>query len=135
MSLKSTILVWLAVLPVMVVNGIVREAVLVRVFGRVASDILSAVFGILIVLGVTGFFLRRVSNASMATLVRTSLVWLALTVVFEFLFGHYVDKKAWSELVANYELWNGRTWPLVLAALVLSPFVWVRPNRNDAGAV
>ena len=54
-----------------------------------------------------------------------------LTVLFELLFGHYVDHKSWAELAANYALWNGRLWPIVLAVLAFTPFVWGRWSLED----
>lgn len=57
------------------------------------------------------------------------MIWTTLTVAFEFIFGHYVDRKSWSELAANYAIWNGRLWPLVLLSLILAPFIWTRRRR------
>jgi len=57
------------------------------------------------------------------------VIWTTLTVAFEFIFGHYVDRKSWSELAANYAIWNGRLWPLVLLSLILAPFIWTRRRR------
>src|SRR5918997_1781576 len=48
--------------------------------------------------------------------------WLVLTVLFEFGFGRGVDGKSWSDLLADYNLAEGRLWPLVLAWLALGPF-------------
>ena len=41
-------------------------------------------------------------------------VWFGLTVAFEFSFGRLVAKRAWEELITDYNLAEGRTWPLVL---------------------
>jgi hypothetical protein len=49
--------------------------------------------------------------------------WLALTVGFEFVFGRLVAKASWDELLADYNLARGRTWPLVLAWIGLGPWV------------
>ena len=62
----------------------------------------------------------------MARLVRVSAILVALTVVFEFVFGHWVDEKSWAELAGNYAIWNGKLWPLVLASLAIAPFLWGR---------
>jgi hypothetical protein len=49
--------------------------------------------------------------------------WLALTVAFEFTFRRRVAKLSWRELLADYKLAAGRTWPLVLAWLAFGPEV------------
>lgn len=132
MTLRRTLLVWLLILPLMIANGILRERALVPSLGRRGADLASALFGIAIILSVTRPFLRRASDRSLRALATVSVVWLLLTVAFEFLFGHYVDGKSWSELAENYALWRGALWPLVLASLVAAPFLWGRrgsPSR------
>jgi hypothetical protein len=49
--------------------------------------------------------------------------WVALTVAFEFGFGHYVAGNSWDELLADYDVPNGRLWPLVLVWLGIGPLV------------
>jgi hypothetical protein len=136
MTLERTLGVWLVILPLMIANGIFREAVLVPWFGRGTADLASAALGIVIILAVTRPFLRRASDRSYRALARISVLWLGLTVAFEFFFGHYVDGKPWPELLANYAIWRGNLWPLVLASLVAAPFLWGRSagvsNRSTA---
>jgi hypothetical protein len=47
--------------------------------------------------------------------------WRTLTVAFEFGFGRLIARKPWRELLADYNLARGRTWPLVLAWLAVGP--------------
>lgn len=47
--------------------------------------------------------------------------WLALTVLFEFGFGHYVDGKSWSKLLENYDLTDGHIWILTLIWIAVGP--------------
>lgn len=129
MSLARTLGVWLLILPLMVANGIFRETVLVPSLGRGQSDVASAAIGIAIILLVTMPFLHRARDRSAGALARVSAIWLVLTVAFEFLFGHYVDHKSLTELAENYAIWRGKLWPLVLASLVLAPFIWGRARR------
>lgn len=64
---------------------------------------------------------------------RIGVVWLALTLAFEFSFGRFVDHKTWSELFHDYNLLRGRTWPLVLAFLTAPPLL-ARTLRRRTGA-
>ena len=54
------------------------------------------------------------------------LIWLALTVVFEFLFGHYVVGHPWSRLLHDYNILQGRVWALVLIWTAVVPYVIYR---------
>jgi hypothetical protein len=57
--------------------------------------------------------------------------WLALTVAFEFGFGRLVAKQSWDELLADYDVAEGRTWPFVLAWIAAGPAA-VRALRGPA---
>ena len=48
-------------------------------------------------------------------------VWVAATIVFEFTFGHWVMGHSWSYLLADYNLFAGRLWTLVLASVAVAP--------------
>lgn len=52
---------------------------------------------------------------------RIGLMWLLLTVGFEFLFFHYIAGKPWEELLNDYNLAQGRLWVLVLLTLAIGP--------------
>jgi hypothetical protein len=51
---------------------------------------------------------------------------MALTVAFEFLFFHYVGGEPWPELLANYDLSEGRLWPLILLWVAVAPYLFYR---------
>ena len=108
----------------MIVNGALRELVLVTVLGRTLADIASAVTGIAIILLATRWLFPPLGDVSTQGLLMISVGLMALTVIFEFTFGHYVDHKSWADLRANYALWRGRLWPIVLLVLGLTPFIW-----------
>lgn len=41
-------------------------------------------------------------------------MWMILTVVFEFSFGHYVVGGSWSKLLSDYNILDGRVWSLFI---------------------
>jgi hypothetical protein len=48
-------------------------------------------------------------------------MWVILTVVFEFLAGHYLFENSWDRLIADYNMVRGRVWVLVLFASFFAP--------------
>jgi hypothetical protein len=52
------------------------------------------------------------------------LVWLALTITFEFLFGHYVAGHSWVKLLEDYNVLAGRLWVVVLIWITLAPLIF-----------
>lgn len=126
MSFTRLLKAWLIILPFMIMNGIFRELVVKQLVPASVADAIGVALGIAIILVITRFTLRPLAGKSDSQLVRASLTLVTLTVAFEFVFGHYVDRKSWSELLANYEIWNGRLWPLVVGMLAFTPFLWGR---------
>jgi branched-subunit amino acid ABC-type transport system permease component len=117
---------WLIILPFMIVNGLVRELIIKQFVSPSVAEAISAAMGLAIIVAVTRFTLRPLAGKPTAGLIRASITLVLLTLVFEFAFGHYVDRRSWSELLANYEIWNGRLWPIVLATIAFAPFLWGR---------
>ena len=64
---------------------------------------------------------RRWPIPTAGTATGIGVTWAALTVAFEFGFGHYVAKQSWDTLLADYHLRRGRLWPLVLVATAAAP--------------
>lgn len=62
----------------------------------------------------------------LADAIAIGLLWVVLTVAFEFGFGHYGAHKPWPELLADYKLARGRIWVLVLVTIVAAPYVTAR---------
>ena len=49
------------------------------------------------------------------------IAWVALSVAFEFLAGHYVFGNSWERLFADYNVFRGRIWIMVLVANLFAP--------------
>lgn len=133
MSIRRVLGTWLLLAVTMSANGVFRELVLRPALGS-RADILSAVLGVAIIVLITRWLLRASAPLPVASLAFVSALLVILTVAFEFLLGHYVDRKSWSELAASYAFWRGQLWPLVLAVVALMPFLWgrrwTRPGRS-----
>jgi hypothetical protein len=53
-------------------------------------------------------------------------IWVALTLGFEFLAGHFLFRNPWSQLLEDYNVVRGRIWVLVLVTIALAPRVCAR---------
>jgi hypothetical protein len=122
--------VWLIMAVAMSVSGITRELVFKRVMSDGAANALSAVIGIGLIALITSIGFRAIDGATVADLLRLSGALVVATVLFEATLGVFVDQKSWSELLEHYNLFRGELWPLVLAWLAVTPFVWARWARQ-----
>jgi hypothetical protein len=109
-------------------NGIAREATYGKVLGERAAHQVSTATAIAAFAAYFNLLQRRFPLPSAEDARRAGLAWLALTVVFEFGFGRLVAKQSWRQLLADYNLAAGRTWPLVLAWIAIGPTV-IRARR------
>ena len=69
------------------------------------------------------------SRSILPTLLIACLLWLAMTLGFEFGAGHFLFKKPWTELLLDYNLSKGRIWVLVPVVTVLAPW-WMARLRG-----
>ena len=118
------LLAWLLLAVVAIANGILRQATYGMFLSELAAHQISTLTGIVFT-GIVVWLLSRVWPLHSARMAWTiGLVWLALTIAFEFGFGHYVADHSWSRLLADYDLSQGRLWTLFLAWIAVSPWVF-----------
>lgn len=125
---------WVAAWPggavIGVANGILRELT----FGKRLSEVAAhQVSGATAVIGFGLYFMALQCRWPLRTrseALRVGAAWLALTVGFEFSFGRLVARQSWEDLLRDYDLAHGRTWPLVLAWIAAGPAVVSAPRRS-----
>ena len=91
---------------------------------ELAAHQLSTVIG-LCVFGVffwylTGFFPLESSGQALGI----GVMWLVFTILFEFVFGHFVMGHSWHKLFADYNIFEGRLWSLVLVWTFIGPYIF-----------
>jgi hypothetical protein len=107
--LLKYVLAWVPMVLIAIGNAAIREASYRRFMGELRAHQLSTLIAI-ILFGVYIWALTRVwPIQSSAQALTIGLIWLGLTVVFEFVFGHYVMANSWERLFHDYNLsaWRG----------------------------
>ncbi len=120
------LIAWFVMLIVSVINGALRDFTYGRHLPELLAHQLSTLGGMLLLGAVIHFFVRRWPPASARQALSIGLFWVSLTVAFEFLFFHYAGGHSWAELLANYDLSEGRLWPLLLAWITFAPYLFAR---------
>jgi hypothetical protein len=114
---------WLGGAVIGVANGALREATYGKSLSTRAAHQVS---GLTAVAGFATYFWALERRRPIATAREAAFIgaiWLGLTVAFEFGFGRAVAKQSWDDLLAEYDLAEGRTWPLVLGWIAAGPAV------------
>jgi hypothetical protein len=115
---------WIGMVIIAIMNGVIRDALYAKSLGDLRAHQISTFT--LIVLSALYLWLLglawKIPSPNLA--ITIGLIWLGLTVAFEFLFGHYVVKQPWARLIQDYNLLKGRIWILVLIWITIAPYVF-----------
>jgi hypothetical protein len=84
--------------------GAFRVAVVAPRLSAFGTEVVGALLGIAVILILTGRFIRSLERPTLGTLAGIGLLWLGLTVAFEFGFFHYVGGRTWASLVRQYDI-------------------------------
>jgi len=125
---------WIAMLLVAMTNGLVRDLTYGRQMDALLAHQLSTLSGCVLLGGVIRFFVRRWPPASSRQALAAGLGWMVTTIAFEFVFFHFVGGHSWAALLANYNLFAGRVWVLLLLWIAIAPAVFFRlqaPKRSS----
>jgi hypothetical protein len=133
MSLRA-VAVWSAMVPIAIANGAMREILIVPAAGQAAGHLISTIMLCSAILLVTWMTIGWMRPANLRDAAWIGIGWLALTLAFEFLAGHYVFGTPWYRLVADYNLAEGRVWILVPITTALAPWLTGRARHLFAAA-
>lgn len=124
--LKS-MLVWAGIIPLAILNGGLREAVLIPALGNIAlpvSGILLAMMAFIL----SYLSLPRLGAGTQRTYIQMGAVWLCATVVFEFVLG-LATGEAFSGLLAAYNIFTGNLWSLVVLFIGCTPWLTAKAKH------
>lgn len=119
--IRAALLAWLAMLPLAVANGALRDLTYGRRLPEPVANRISCLTASLAFLLFALAWGRLHPLEGLGQALAVGLLWVGLTVAFEFLAGRFLSKRSWASLAAEYDLAAGRLWLLVLATLGLSP--------------
>ena len=117
--------IWVVFLILAIVNAIVRESIYAPRLGEDLGHAVSSIIAIIYTLAITYWFTDRIKADVIGTdLLWIGVLWLILTIIFEFGFGHYIMGRSWDYLLADYNILKGRLWSLVLLTMLIAPPLW-----------
>ena len=130
MLLNRIVLIYTAFWLVLSVIGVLNGTLRVYSYGKYMDELtahqLSTVTGIILT-GIAVWLINLrwgIQSSGQALLI--GIIWLILTILFEFIFGHYVVGHPWSRLFHDYNLLEGRIWALMLVWITAAPYVVYR---------
>jgi hypothetical protein len=123
---RRSLVVWLLMLGGASVNGALRETLLIPTTGVLAGRAISTLILSLLVVLLTYLTIRWICPRSSREAWSIGGLWVALTLGFEFLGGHFLFGNSWSQLLEEYNVLQGRIWVLVLITIAIAPALCAR---------
>lgn len=120
-TVRRWLLAWVGAPILAIVNGAARELVYKDQVGESTANQIS-VAPLIVLLALYFWMLqRRWPLATTRHALSIGAVWVALSVLFEFGFGHYVEGDSWADLLENYDVAAGNLWILILVWIAAGP--------------
>lgn len=117
---------WTGMVVLAILNGTVREKSYGRFIQELYAHQLSTLTGLILfglyIWALTGIY--PIESSSQAYLIGG--MWFIMTILFEFIFGHFIMGHPWMKLLHDYNLLQGRLWLLVLIWTAIAPYVFYR---------
>lgn len=120
------LLVWLVIIIAESVNGTLRTLYLAPVIGDFPARRIGVFVAMAIIFVITLAFARWMGARTRTHLLGIGLLWVVLTVIFEFALGRAVFHYDWSRILGDYDLSRGGLMVFGLLAMVFTPLVAAR---------
>lgn len=120
------LLAWIPLVFIAIANGLLREHFIALYLKELPAHQVSTATGLILFSIYMWITLKTWTPNSALQALGVGLMWLGLTVAFEFLFGHYVVGHTWSRLLQDYNILAGRLWVLVLIWVTLAPSIFYK---------
>lgn len=126
----KTSLIWLMIALLAIINGIFRESILVSAMDQSMAIAVSGLTLSLIIFMVTYVSFPLFGKHHALTYFFIGVQWVVMTLLFEFLFGHYVLDKPWFSILQVFNIVKGDPMLLVLFVSLFSPLLVARIKNN-----
>lgn len=115
--------VWFLLVAAAIFNGTLRVGLLAPAAGERAAHLLSTLLLCVLLLLIARMTMGWIRAGGHVRWTGIGALWLAMTLAFEFLAGHFLFGAGWDRLLADYDIAAGRIWILVLLTTFLAPRV------------
>ena len=120
--LFKSILLWLSMFPLAILNGALRDKVIAPLIGMGYAKPLSGLTLCLLIFIVSLIFISKLGKGSRKDYVLMGLLWLLLTIIFETAMGLSLG-NSYEEIVSAYNITTGDLWLLVVLFVGILPYL------------
>jgi len=126
--IKKSILIWLSIIPLAVLNGGLRDFFLTPRLGESYAQPVSGIILCLLIFIVSFIFIPRTGKGEQKMYWKIGFLWVALTLVFETILGLAVGNSL-GELLKSYDIRTGNIWSVVVLFTGIAPWLIAKIKR------
>ncbi len=120
------LLAWFAMLLLAVANGALRQMTFGKNMTELHAHQLSTLIGSVIIGAFIWVVIRQWPPGSNRRALAIGVFWLILTVAFEFFMGLVLAGRPLDQVLADYDVFQGRVWIFFLIWLTFAPLLFHR---------
>ena len=124
--MRRYVLAWVAMLGIAIANGALRQTTFGKVLPELRAHQLSTLIGAVVIGAFIWVVIQRWPPSSSREAIAIGLVWVSLTVAFEFFMGLVLLQRPLTQVLADYNVFAGRVWVLFLLWLTVAPWLFFR---------
>lgn len=113
-----SILIWIMLIPIAILNGGFREYILVKL-GVLARPLSGIILSVCIFV-VAYFLVPKIKNCVKRDYIIFGVIWFILTNLFD-LVAYIKDGGGFADLLQSYNILTGNTWLIVVLTALLAP--------------
>lgn len=118
---RRWLVAWVGAPVLAIVNGAARELAYKDQVGESTANQISVAPLIALLALYFWVLQRRWPLATTRDALSIGAIWAALSVLFEFGFGHYVEGDSWADLLRTYDVTAGNLWILIPLWIAAGP--------------
>ena len=120
--LLKSIFIWILIIPLAILNGAFRDYITTPLIGDFLSRPLSGVILCILIFTVSIWLIPRIGRGSCRTYIKMGIMWLALTILFEFGMG-FSTGKTFLEMLKAYDITSNNWWLIVVIFTGFTPYL------------
>lgn len=116
-------LLWLPMIALALANAAIRQLIFIKYFTELRAHQLSTITLMLFCSVYVWLIFSFLNIQKSGQAFRIGLMWMILTIAFEFSLGRLTN-HLWTEMLQQYNLLTGHIWPLFLLWLLFLPLLF-----------
>jgi peptidoglycan/LPS O-acetylase OafA/YrhL len=132
MYLFRALLVWLLIILAESIHGTLRQFFLAPLIGDFPARRIAVFTGMILIFFITYICFRWINAPTTKTLLGIGMMWVILTVLFEFGLGIFIFNYSWDRMTEDYNIYRGGLMGLGLLFMFLAPFLTGKLRKKTA---